>query len=289
MLILLVGVLPAGKGNPIEWSMMFSGGLFILFGCYLVYYYSKIFLVLTLSNEGIRFSNWFHNSFIAWNQIKQINLTGKRASFGVLDEAVSLLQKDGQERVIFVRYYQNMPRIQTALKMIHQQIRQRKLIDLSLVQKTEMNKQEQITDFSSFKKYSGNPLFSYNGLFVFAMLGFLLYNIVDLGFAERQTWIIAFMALCIYVFFGFQLHYFYLNKEYLVIKNHAFPFRKIQFRLKDIEEVVFEEPYQRSTALRVITKDFQSKLFSGGSLNSRKWKTLMLGLRRNKVKIRKGI
>jgi hypothetical protein len=74
------------------------------------------------------------------------------------------------------------------------------------------------------------------------------------------------------------MNFFEIKYGKLIIKNHYFPWKKKEFDLKDIEEVSTETPYRRSTGLRIITYQFESKFYGAGSLRSHTWNDLLKDL-----------
>jgi hypothetical protein len=58
------------------------------------------------------------------------------------------------------------------------------------------------------------------------------------------------------------------------------------YRLSDIREVVFELPYKMPVSLRIITNDFESKLYPAATLWSKKWIELKDELEKKNIKVR---
>jgi hypothetical protein len=69
-----------------------------------------------------------------------------------------------------------------------------------------------------------------------------------------------------------------LDKDYLVVKNHVWPWVHQVYRIKEIKQVVLEMPYRRSISLRIITQEYKSRLFPAGSLRKNHWKALLIQL-----------
>lgn len=125
------------------------------------------------------------------------------------------------------------------------------------------------------EKFAGNALLSVNGILALIcfFIPFLFYR-PHAG--DRYAVLIAEMVVPVSLYFvlGTQMFYFKLSNEFLIIKNHFFPWYTRGYRLDAIKDIVFESPYKRSNALRVTTKDFASKAFSAGSLRKDTWKDL---------------
>ena len=125
------------------------------------------------------------------------------------------------------------------------------------------------------ERFAGNALLSVNGVLTLIcfFIPFLFYR-PHAG--NRYAVLIAEMVVPVSLYFvlGTQMFYFKLSNEFLIIKNHFFPWYARGYKLDTIKDIVFESPYKRSNALRVTTKDFASKTFSAGSLRKDTWKDL---------------
>jgi hypothetical protein len=82
-----------------------------------------------------------------------------------------------------------------------------------------------------------------------------------------------------YLLFGIQMNYFLIDNGSLFIKNHYFPWFYKQIKLTDIAEVNIETPYRRSTSLKIVTRDFKSEIYGGGSLRDINWNELLTDLK----------
>jgi hypothetical protein len=75
------------------------------------------------------------------------------------------------------------------------------------------------------------------------------------------------------------MNYFLIDDGYVIIKNHYFPWQFIKFSLNDIESVDIETPYRRSTGLRILFRNFKSKIYGAGTLRDHNWKDLLNDLK----------
>jgi hypothetical protein len=83
-----------------------------------------------------------------------------------------------------------------------------------------------------------------------------------------------------------RLFYFGVSDHYLGIRMHNFFGVKKNYLLTDIREVVFESHYRMTTCLRIITDDFESKLYPADSLWSKRWMELKQTLEEKNIKVR---
>jgi hypothetical protein len=75
------------------------------------------------------------------------------------------------------------------------------------------------------------------------------------------------------------MNYFIIDNDSFIIKNHYFPWKRKIFSLNDILEMDIEQPNKRSKSLRILTKDYQSKLYGAGSLRQKNWDELRQDLK----------
>lgn len=95
------------------------------------------------------------------------------------------------------------------------------------------------------------------------------------------------MVLFVYGTVGNQLHYFQLNHQSIFIRNHWWPWVDDRVDVQNIKEVIFAWPYRQSKSLRLITWDYETKVYPAGSLREKNWKNLERELIELKVPIRK--
>ena len=91
---------------------------------------------------------------------------------------------------------------------------------------------------------------------------------------------------CFFFGMGTQMNYFLIDNGYLIIKNHYFAWLNRKVSLQDVVEVDIEQPNKRSTGLRIITRDFKSKLYGAGSLRDRNWEELLNDLKLIDIPVR---
>jgi hypothetical protein len=82
------------------------------------------------------------------------------------------------------------------------------------------------------------------------------------------------------------MHYFSLDKEFLIIKNHNLIWKQDIYKISNIKEVTFETQGKMPNCLRVIENNFKEKLYPAGTLTDGKWIEFKLKLEKNGVKVR---
>jgi hypothetical protein len=276
-----------GKADSIFKTPIY--GSILMFGAVigLVIHYLKTVKKIQIDNQGIKFTSLFSSEFIRWNDVKKIELIGKSRKRSIIAETTNLDLKSGKEIDIIAAYYQNMPNLRMTFRQVDQFLTNNETVQLKHNTDTRILESVKHLNFSEMNKYSGNHFLSFNGIMIYGWIAISIYVLLILDSPKHLIPIAAFsMSGLFYGFLGYQLYYFYLDKNYLVVKNHIWPWVNHAYKIEDIKEVVFEKPYERSIALRVITKGYHSKLFPAGSLNNKTWKVLKEELEGLKVIIR---
>ena len=265
-------------------------GSFLLFAAAigLVYHYLKTCKKIQINNNGIKLSSLFNSESIPWNEIIKIELIGKSRNRMIIAETTNLDLKSGKEIDIIASYYQNMPSLRITLEQVHQFLTNNEPVELK--QAPIPHKPESVwhLNLNAMKKYSNNHFLSFNGIMIYGWIAFSIYFLLTLGLTRNLGSLLlvtSVMSGIFYGFLGYQLHYFYLDKNYLVVKNHVWPWVNHIYKIEDINEVALEIPYKRSISLRVITKEYQSKLYQGGSLRKNTWEKLMKDFNDLKVNV----
>lgn len=277
-----------GKVDSIFKTPIYGSVLLFAALIWTVTHYLKTCRKIQLNNQGIKLSSLSSSEFIPWNEIKKIELIGKSRNRMIIAETTNLELKSGKEIDIIASYYQNMPSLRITLEQVHQFLTNNEPVELK--QAPIPHKPESVwhLNLSAMKKYSGNHFLSFNGIIIFGWIAFSIYFLLTLDSPRYLGSLLLVFFLSsgfFYCFLGYQLHYFYLDKNYLVVKNHVWPWVNHTYKIEDIKEVAFEIPYRRSSSLRVITKEYQSKLYPGGSLRKNTWKKLMKDFNDLKVNV----
>ncbi len=271
--------------TPIYASVIFFGLLI-----WLANYYIKICKTIQINDKGITFSSIFNSEFINWHEIENIELTGKQYILMSPMEATNFNLKNGNQRQIVAFYYENMDTMRRVLEQVNECLASNKPIELK-ARKKNIKKIEPLgfVNTTGMTKYSGNHFLSFNGLMIYGWVIFFAYlGLIKESPNTFETNLIVF--ICVFGFFyglmGYQLHYYYIDSEHLVIKNHVWPWRTHKYRISDIKQAVFEVPHKMSTSLRIITKDYKSSLYPGGSLKDATWEELLKEFKNLKVNVR---
>ena len=126
-------------------------------------------------------------------------------------------------------------------------------------------------------KFSGNSLINFNTLF---FLGSTI-SLIAISFSPNRVRtlndmiiVVLFVSITLFIGIGLQMHFFIFNDEYVIVKNHYFPWYKKYYRVENILAMNFESNRRHSKSLRITTKDFKSRYYSAGSLRDKTWEEL---------------
>lgn len=279
-----------GKVDSIFKTLIY--GSVLMFGAMigLVIHYLKTIKKIQIDNQGIKFTSLFRSEFIRWNDVKKIELIGKSRNRSITAETTNLDLKSGKEIDIISDYYQNMPDLRMTLRQVYQFLANNETVQLKHHTDTRSLESVKHLNISGMNHYSGNHFLSFNGIMIYGLIAFSIYFLLTFGSTRNLGYLLIAFSVSngfFYSFLGYQLHYFYLDKNYLVVKNHVLPWLKHAYKIEDIKEVVFELPYRRSISLRIITKGYHSKLYPAGSLKDKTWKALKEEFEGLKVKRQK--
>lgn len=257
-----------------------------------IYHYLKILKKVRISDRGIHSQSLFKSEFIPWEKVRKIELLGKSNGNGFKAplEATILELKDGKKFELLASFYKNIGALRKSLEQVAESLENEKPIKISPVEENPLANRKVNVDLDRMTKYSGNHLLSINGAMIYVWFSFSVYSIF-----WQNPYFPSLLSLSIlillsgffYGFLGHQLHYFCLDKDHLVVKNHVWPWVHHVYRIDNIKQVVFEVPFRRSFSLRIITKDYQSRLFPAGSLRKKNWKALLNRLQDLGLDIRK--
>jgi hypothetical protein len=244
--------------------------LFIVLDAFLLYriiiYYKKC-PVFIFSDDSIISKSFLNTRTYYWNELNDVNLSCKESSILLKAskyEATTLKFNNGDKIILWNDTYSNLNEIR---KYISEKAKE-KIKDYSPAIKNST-----IQSLGE-KVYKGNSLINLNTILLF---GCYLYCFIYVGnqLIEKPFLFGVFILPTLFFFgFGFQMNYFIIDNDSLIIKNHYFPWKKKIFSLNDILEMDIEQPHKRSKSLRILTKDYQSKLYGAGSLGQKNWDEL---------------
>ena len=288
--------------EDIEYGVPFTKTLFLIpliffpFIFYTVYYLLTSFPVVTIDSFGIKLTTAFNSKSYYWADIEEIELTGKQPHkflfISMPTEATTIKFEDGTVFNLWVDYYRNKSELRVILE------RANKILTMNTKKMTSLKFEIEKTNYSTIRindiegdEFNGNHLLSINGIFFYGWIvfwGIFLFIKSDSITLVSISSIFTFVMVLFFIpaLLSFQMHYFIITREFLVVKNTVWFWMREIYLLEDIKEIVIETPHKRETSLRIITTDYRDKLYSAGSLRNKTWKRLIEKFEIIKIKVR---
>jgi hypothetical protein len=269
--------------------------IFLPFSIYSIYYLLSRFPKLKIDQTGITFSTIFETKSYQWNEVEEIELTGKQFHkflfISMPIEATTFKFKDNSIFILWADYYRNISDIRVVLQRADKLIKDKSKSIYSL--NFGINRQlysDSEVGFSVTDEYNGNHFLTFNALLFYGFLIFFGYMVSQKPMVFLTNYgalfSISFSTLVFCGILSYQMHYFILTDKFLIVKNSIWFWRKDIYSLDNIREIVIESPHRLSTSIRVITIDFKTKLYPAGNLTDKTWKLLRDKLQSKKITLR---
>ena len=204
-----------------------------------------------------------------WSDVQEVFLSKKEYYIGQSMEATVVIFNNGDKLILWDHMYSNGAEM-------------RKFINLKAGAK-EMDPIPKITQKSIYsvnsRVYAGNVFTSLNTLLIIGIAIFFFYTIKSSATNGLRILIPMGFIVLFYFGLGTQMNYFLIDDGYVIIKNHYFPWQSIKINLNDIESVDIETRDKRSTSLRILSKNFKSKIYGAGTLRDHNWNDLLNDLK----------
>lgn len=281
--------------NIITWFNLVFPFFILVFIIYSFRYLIINFPKITIDKSGISFSTYLKTEFYNWEEIKSIKITGKEnlnflfASMPM--EATTLTLKSGKIKNIWADNYSNISEIRILLDRVEKLISEdKKEMNLLSFRIDKNQKSLNQIELKNQIEFNGNHFLSANGLILYGFIAFILFMIFQnpskiIGNYKALLFLSS-IGLFMCGIFSSKMHYFIVTDKYIIVKNSIwFWFNKV-YEIDNIKELVIETPHKQSTSLRIITKDYKSKMYQAGSLRDNTWTKLKEYLLKKDVQIR---
>lgn len=208
--------------------------------------------------------------------IKDIRLTGKMPFKYIVTtpmEGMSILFNDGTEKFLFDDMYSNISSIKLFLEQV---VLNKQVFHPLHIEKVSKHAIEHENE----EPFKGNQFTSIRGIFLWGIICFFIYMLFFFWQNPPEELLIylgVFGAFW-FVYHSYKMHYFGLTENHLVVRNHNFIWKVNIYHLTDIREIVIDMPSKQPTHLRVITKDYKSKIYPAGTLRDKHWLALKRSL-----------
>ena len=264
------------KSLPAEAAFLF----FLIAGILFIFFFKSP--TITFDEKAIRRTRFFFRTIYSWDDVENVTLSSNEdyyilLFFGGQKEAMRLQFRDGKVLRIWGDVYSNMAEMRAFVgRKLNSRLHFLKTSDQRSIGQVLVN-----------KRYAGDVFTSFNTLFIIGITIFMLSGANSIFKPWRGLFLLIPLLFCLLMFIGkgFQMNYFEIDFDKLSIRNHYFPWKKKEYDLRDIEEVGKEKQYRSSTGLRIITYEFQSKLYRAGSLRDHHWNELFNDLKSLGIKI----
>lgn len=223
----------------------------------------------------------FKNNFYSWDNLSSTELTGKSNLFLTPTECATITFKDLKSIRIFDDLYSNSAEMKCFIQEI---VIDKK--DTFKIPNRNINLNNIDNEF--FIPYKGNPIFSFRGIL---MWGLIIAIILLPSFSKKTINIkglLFLIPLCMFWFIlnSWMMHYFEISKNFFIVKNHYYFWKKDIYSISDIKEIVFENQPKQANKLRIITKDFKTKFYLAGSLTDKNWLEMKKELENKNIIVR---
>ena len=232
---------------------------------------------IVLVTKGLHFKN----NFYSWDNLSSTELTGKSNLFLTPTECATITFKDLKSIRIFDDLYSNSAEMKYFIQEI---VIDKK--DTFKIPNRNINLNNIDNEF--FIPYKGNPIFSFRGILMWG----LILAIILLPLFSKKTinikGLLFLIPLCVFWFIlnSWMMHYFEISKNFFIVKNHYYFWKKDIYSISDIKEIVFESQPKQANKLRIITKDFKTKFYLSGSLTDKNWLEMKKELENKNIIVR---
>jgi hypothetical protein len=269
----------------------------ILFLLYIIYIFIKLlnkFPELTISQNGIMLKSLFKNETYLWNEIKNIELSGKKqfgTFFNTPIEAVTFELENRKEKYFWIEQYSNSPHIRIILDRAKRILKNDSLNfkNLDFKIETEVIVQE-ISITEQKEVFNNNYLFSANGILFYGFIIFTLFMIFQNPKTIIQNYdklfLISLVSLVLCAIFSSTMNFFIVTEKHLIVKNSIWYWKNDVYKIENIKEIIIEMPFRSPITLKIITNNYENKIYKASSLNTSTWQKLILYLENKKVNVR---
>ncbi|MFT6856182.1 MAG: hypothetical protein ACJA0X_002159 [Cyclobacteriaceae bacterium] len=291
-LLMFAGSAALMKSDNAGYMLCTFSLVFLGMGILAVRHYMLLFNRITINKNGIEIKGLLKRATYNWSDVTNIHLTGKEFEkfmfVSMPMEAITIELKDDHHESVFVKLYSNMDRIRTVLHFIKIRLDQHEEVNDDCF--TPVQREEpKVYDTSRLEKFGGRHLLTMNGIIAHGgwvfIAWFFLFSDSPMNLTAKLIFSVFILAFCTGLY-GYQLHYFKLNSEFLVVKNHVWLWKNDRYNIADLREIVFEEPHKMSTSLRVVTNNYETKLYPAGSIRSKSWSRLSKEIEKLNIPVR---
>lgn len=275
-----IGIICDGQAEAKNFAMPLFSLAFYGLGILMVWRYYQNVPIIIVDQDSIAFKK----EIFFYKDIKNVILTGKvpfRFLHNIPHEGTTLIFEDGTQKVFFDDFYANSSELKTFL-------------DQTVVKKQEyIPKLPNIIDrclaeLGKKDVFKGNQFTSFRGILLWGMFAFSTCMLIaNNSFGNRKVLVpLLIFGTFWFLFNSWLMNYFEISERFLIVKNHNFIGKSKVYELSTIKEVVFEMIGRSPNSMRIITTDFQNKIFPAATLRDHTWLEMKTKLESKGIKVR---
>ena len=215
------------------------------------------------------------------SDVKKVILTGKvplRFISNIPKEGTKLIFNDGTEKVFFDDFYENSAEMKSFLKQVV--VKKQEYIHQPTIN-TDINPAQ----FGTKEVFKGNQFLSMRGAGMWSVALFAVYFLISSSEFKIAIPLFIFATIW-FVINSFMMNYFEISERFLIVKNHNYLRKSKVFELSSIKEVVFEMAGRSPNSMRIISSNFENKLYLAATLSDRTWLKMKSKLESKGIKVR---
>jgi hypothetical protein len=264
-LFVSIDLLQAENSETKNYFLLIFSFVFYFLAFSVVYSYRKNSPKISIDNHTITFGN----ERFYLKDIKEVILTGKVPLMFIIRfpvEGAALIFNDGRKKYFYDDLFSNSWEIKSFLE---QTVIKKTEYVPTQIENVDLNK----IRFERFETFKGNQITSLRGIMLWGFIGFFAFLLISRTQLASIGFVIFFAVFGTFWFLlnSWLMHFFCIAKDYFIVKNHNFIWLTKIYRIKDINEIVFETQGKKPNCLRIITKDFRNKLYPAGTLQNKTW------------------
>lgn len=268
--------------------------LFLFLMIYILFRFRNKFPQLTIDEKGISLKSFLNNEKYLWNEIENIELSGKKQFGNFFDtpiEAVTFELKNGKEKYLWIEAYSNSSQIRLVLDKARIILKSDSLDFKNLDFKIQtQNLKSEIISTEEKEVFNNNYVLSANGILFYGFIIFTLFMIFQnpKTIIENYDKLLLISAVCLILCAAFSstMNFFILTKNHLIIKNSVWHWKNDAYRIDNIKEIIIEMPFRSPVTLKIITNNYEIKIYQASSLKTATWKKLIVSLENQNIKVR---
>lgn len=263
---------------------LFLGCVFFSVAVYAVYFYVKNSPTITIDKHTIRFGL---KEVYNVADINNIMLTGKKPSkyrSGNLTKGAIIEFSNGKTKKIIGPMYSNSWQIKLFMEQVIINKKECLEVNSTPIDSAELR-------YAQVEYYKGIQLLTFRGLLLWAPIG---CGFAHQLFSNHASVLLTTNMILVYIviagwiaFNSWFMNYFGVSRDYFVVKNHVFIWKKKLYRIDNIKEVIYNNfHYKLPNCLTIITKDYRSNFFQACTLSDKTWLELKKALEERGITVR---